>query len=199
MPPNRPVWLPPADLAARALPRTRQIARAWFRVHQSVHNAIYFSLNPAHRFSHPDCPHKLLYAAIDPQTCLWESFGDRVFDGRHVLPKTIWDDASISAVNVPPLHLCDLSNSRTRGALTVDLTALMNDDLAVPQAWGLAIQNHPAQVPAIKFRSRFTSAACLAIFERGSLPGQLSEVRVGPLRTYTPALDWLQRNNISLA
>jgi hypothetical protein len=82
--------------------------------------------------------------------------------------------------------------------LAVDLTALMNDDLAVPQAWGLAIQNHPAQVPAIKFKSRFTGTACLALFDRGSLPTHLKETRLGPLRTHPPALDWLQRNDVLL-
>ena len=198
MSPNRTVRLPPAGMALEALPRTRQIARAWFRIHQSGHSAIYFSLNPTHRFSHPHCPHKMLYVAMDSPTCLWECFGDRLFDGNHRLPRTVWDDASISTVEVPPLHLCDLSSVNTRGALAVDLTALMNDDLAVPQAWGLAIQNHPAQVPAIKFKSRFTGTACLALFDRGSLPTQLKESRLGPLKTHPPALDWLQRNDVLL-
>src|SRR5260370_3072367 len=32
-PPARPIRLPPLDLATQDLPRTRQIARAWLRVH----------------------------------------------------------------------------------------------------------------------------------------------------------------------
>jgi RES domain len=194
----RPIRLPPADLASHALPHTRQVARSWYRIHLSAHSAIYFSLVPTHRFSHPDCPHKFLYVAIDPQTCLWERFGDLMFDGGHALPRTQWEDTSVSAIDVPPLHLCDLANTNTRGALTVDLTALMNDDISVPQQWGLAIQNHPSQVPAIKFKSRFTGSACLALFEKGALPKQLIETSLGPLSGYEPALSWLAKSKISL-
>ncbi len=82
-------------------------------------------------------------------------------------------------VEAPPLHLCDLSSVNTRGALAMDLTALMNNDLAGPQAWGPAIQNHPARVTAIKFMSRFTGTACVALFDRGSLPTQLKELSAG--------------------
>ena len=121
-----------------------------------------------------------------------------MFDGGHVLPKTQWDDASISAIEVPPLHLCDLANAHTRGALMVDLTALMNDDISVPQQWGLEIQNHPSQVPAIKFKSRFTGSACLALLDRAAPPTQLIETSLGPLSSYDPALKWLAKNKISL-
>jgi len=96
------------------LPRTHQLARAWFRVHQNVHNAIFFSLNPAHRFSHPNCPDKLLYVAMDAHTCLWERLGDMMFDGGHALSRTQWDTTSISKIDVPPLHLCDLAHVGTR-------------------------------------------------------------------------------------
>ena len=196
--PSRPLRHPPANITSLALPRTRQLARAWFRVHQSVHNAIFFTITPTHRFSHPDCPHKLLYVAMDPQTCLWERFGDPMFDGGHALPKIQWDMTSISKIDVPPLRLCDLANVRTRSALTVDLSALMNEDISLPQEWGLAIQNHPTQVPAIKFKSRFTGAACLALFDRGGLSSRLRETCLGPINQFEPALDWLAKNKVSL-
>src|SRR5438105_2379585 len=99
----RPITLPPADLAGQRLPRTRQIARAWFKVHPRSYDAISFALKPTHRYSHPNCPHPILYAGIDPDTCLWEVFGDAIFDHRHVLPKTQWDDLMISTIEVPPL------------------------------------------------------------------------------------------------
>ena len=145
--PTRPVRLPPTDLANHPLPRTRQIARAWYRVHPSSDDAIYFSLLPTHRFSHPNCPYKFLYLTIDAQTCLWERFGDLMFDGAHALPKTHWDDASISAIQVPPLHLCGLVQYQYSKRAYCGLNrALMSDDITVPQQWGLAIQNHPSQV-----------------------------------------------------
>lgn len=139
-----------------------------------------------------------MYVAIDPATCLWERFGDRLFDNGHVIPRTLWEDSSISAIDVTAMHLCDLSTVSTRSALTVDLTALMSDDIQVPQQWGLAIREHPEQVPAIKFKSRFTAAACLAIFERGNISAQLKETLIGPLSTYGPALDWLNKNKVAL-
>ena len=197
-PSSRPVRFPPPNFAAQQLPRTRQIARAWFRIHPKAHNAIYFSLNPSHRYSHPNCPHKILYVAIDQETCLLERFGDYIYDNGHQLPQALWDDTAISAINVPPFHLCDLSRTATRSSLGVDPAALMNANLDVPQQWGLGIQNHPLQVPAIKFRSRFTDKACLAIFDRAGIAAQLSEKALGPVTKCGAALDWLTKHQVTL-
>jgi hypothetical protein len=197
-PPTRPVRLPPSDLAARELPRTRQLARAWFRVHAKAYDALYFSLNPTHRYSHPNCPYPMLYVTIDPDTCLWERFGDQIYDQSRKLPQSLWDGTAISTIDVPQLYLCDFSKTITRSTLTVDLTALMNEDLSVPQQWGLAIQNHPAQVPAIKFKSRFTDKACLAIFDRPDVSVQLKGTGLGPVNRYDAALDWLTTHQVAL-
>jgi len=185
-------------LGTQKLPGTRQMARGWFRVHPHWSSAIFFNLKPTHRYSHPNCPFPILYVAIDPETCLWEVFGDAVFDHGHALPKTQWDDLVISLIHVPDFHLCDLSKTSTRGALTVDLAALMNEDLAVPQEWGLAIQRHPAQVPALKFKSRFTGHACLAIFDRGAIRQQLRETSLGSLSQFDPALTCLTKHQVTL-
>ena len=194
----RPIRLPPPNLATQQLPRTRQIARTWHRVHPKGFKALYFSLNPSHRFSHPKCPYKILYVAIDPETCLFERFGDTLYDTKHHLPQTLWDSTAISTVEAPPFHLCDLSTTTTRTTLTVDLTALMNADLAVPQQWGLEIQNHPSQVPAIKYRSRFTNKACLAIFDRPGIGSQLKASAMGPVNQFGEALDWLTKHQVTL-
>ncbi len=95
-------------------------------------------------------------------------------------------------------YLCDLSRTATRSSLAVDLAALMNADLAVPQQWGLEIQNHPLQLPAIKFRSRFTDKACLAIFDRAGTSSQLNEKALGPVTTHRAALDWLTKHQVAL-
>jgi hypothetical protein len=194
----RPLRLPPPALGTQKLPSTRQIARAWFRVHLRDLGAIFFNLKTTHRYSHPKCPCPILYVAIDPETCLWEVFGDALFDKGHALPKTQWDDMLISTINVPPLRLCDLSKTTTRGALSVDLAALMSEDLSVPQEWGLAIQLHPSHVPAIKFKSRFTGNACLAIFDRAGIRQQLRETPLSPLNQFDPALNWLTKHQVAL-
>jgi len=196
--PGRPIRLPPSDLAKQPLPRTRQIARQWFRVHPKSRSAVYFSLNAQHRYSHPRCPYNILYVAIDADTCLLERFGDYLYDNGHELPQTLWGDNALSTIAAPPLHLCDLSKSVTRSALNVDLTALMNSDLSVPQQWGLEIQNHPSQVPAIKFSSRFTGKACLAIFEHPGVNLKLKETVLGPLDQCNQALDWLAKHQVAL-
>ncbi len=174
------------------------MARTWFRVHASAHRAIHFTLNPLHRYSHPNCPFKILYVAIDPETCLFERFGDNLYDNALHLPQTIWDDTMISTIEAPLFHLCDLSTTKTRTALTVDLAALMSADITVPQQWGLEIQNHPSQMPAIKYRSRFTNKACLAIFDRPGIGAQLKEFAVGPVNQQNATLDWLTKHQIVL-
>ena len=197
-PATRPVRLPPPDLATQRLPRTRQQARAWFRVHPKGLNAIYFTLNPGHRYSHPNCPNPILYVAIDPETCLLERFGDYLYDHARQLPQTIWASTLISRIDAPPFHLCDLSRTTTRSALTADLAALMSADLSVPQQWGLEIQNHPSRVPAIKFKSRFTGKACLAIFNLPGIRAQLKEAALGSVSAFNPALDWLTKHQVTL-
>lgn len=167
-------------------------------MHPSFHPAISFNLKPTHRYSHPNCPFPVLYAAIDPETSFWEVFGDAVFDNGHALPPTRWDDLSISTIDVSNIYLCDLSKTTMRGALTVDLAALMNEDLSVPQAWGLSIQLHPSQVPAVKFKSRFTGNACLAIFDRAGIRQRLRESSLSPLSQFDPALAWLTKHQVAL-
>lgn len=127
-----------------------------------------------------------------------ERFGDYLYDNARQLPQTIWDSAVISRIDAPPLHLCDLSKTTTRSALTVDLAALMSADLSVPQRWGLETQNHPSRVPAIKFKSRFTGNACLAIFDREGIRAQLKETALSPLSDDGSALNWLTKHEVTL-
>src|SRR2546426_8626787 len=98
--PTRPLRLPPADLAQQALPRTRLPPRAWYRVHPASHHAISFSLNPAHRFSHANCPYKFLYLGTDLRTCLWERFGDTIFDEDHRVLKALWTGTNVSVIEL---------------------------------------------------------------------------------------------------
>jgi len=196
--PTRPLRLPPAELAQQTLPRVRLPARTWYRVHPTAHDAISFSLNPAHRFSHRDCPYKFLYLGTDLQTCLWERFGDTVFDQDHRLLKALWMGTSVSVIKLPPLSVCDLGKTGVRNALNVDMTALMSYDLSVPQAWGLAIQQHPANFRGIKFNSRFTNRPCLALFDRNNLKIAVDEKGIGQLASFDEALGWLEKFEVEL-
>jgi hypothetical protein len=193
----RTVRLPPSNFNALTIPRTAFPARRWYRIHQSRHSAIHFSLSPTHRFSHGDCPYPFLYLAGDIHTGLFERFGDAAYDEKLAVPQSLWQAHSISSVQVPVLQVCDLTNARTLSAIMADLSALMHQDLACPQAWGLAIQKHPGNFQGIRFKSRFNGRPCLAIFQRDAKL-RLRETLVDTLSNLDAAADWLDEHKVSL-
>jgi hypothetical protein len=194
----RTLRLPPANFDALIIPRSRQPARNWFRVHPSACLALYFSLNTNHRFSHKDCPYPFVYLAVDIETCLFERFGDQAYDQQKSVPQSLWDAHSVSSIQAPGLLVCDLTNAKTLSALTVDLTALLHNNLTAPQEWGLAIQRHPASFQGIKFKSRFNDKACLAMFQRDSAEPCLRETLLDTLPDNDAAVDWLDKYKVSL-
>jgi len=197
-PPARNLRLPPAGFNGVKIPRTRQPARNWFRVHLSQSPAICFSLNTSHRFSHKECPYPFLYLAADIDTCLFERFGDKAYDQQKAIAQSLWQAHSVSAIRVPAAYVCDLTRATTLSALMVDLSALMHNDVATPQQWGLAIQRHPANYQAIKFKSRFNGKACLALFQRDGMETRLQETPLGALSNDDQAVDWLDKHKVSL-
>ena len=197
-PPARNLRLPPAGFNGVKIPRTRQPARNWFRVHLSQSPAIYFWLNTSHRFSHKECPYPFLYLAVDIDTCLFERFGDKAYEQQKVIAQSLWQAHSVSAIRVPAAYVCDLTRATTLSALMVDLSALMHNDVATPQQWGLAIQRHPANYQAIKFKSRFNGKACLALFQRDGMETRLQETPLGTLSNDDEAVDWLDKHKVSL-
>ena len=82
--------------------------------------------------------------------------------------------------------------------MSVDKASLLAADLTIPQAWGLAIQGHPAGFEAIKYASRFLDQPCLALFDRGGLQSRLQGKVLGPLSSLDAAVDWLDERNAAL-
>jgi hypothetical protein len=189
---------PASDFDKVKIPRTRQPVRNWFRVHQTVHPARYFSLNPAHRFSHKDCPYPVLYLGVNIDTCLFERFGDEAYDGAKTLPQSLWNAHSVSLLQVPEICVCDLTKPGTLSALRVDLTALMNDKLDVPQEWGLAIQEHPSNFQGIKYKRQFNDRACLAVFQRDGIEKSIPDSVLGALSSLNEAANWLDKHRVRL-
>ena len=167
-------------------------------VHQSKYPALFFSLNSGHRFSHADARFPCLYLAADIHTCLFERFGDKTYDNQMAIAQSIWDAHSLSRMQVPALEVCDLTSSKTLSALKVDLSALMHHDLALPQEWGLALQQHPAGFQGIQFRSRLNGKRCLVLFKRNSLEKRLHETLLDTLPNHPDAADWLDKHEVSL-
>lgn len=194
----RPRRLPPPDFDKLSIPRTRQPVRNWFRVHQTSFSALHFSLNPAHRFSHEDCPYLALYLGVNMDTCLFERFGDEIYDNAKSLPGSLWNAYSASMVQVPETTVCDLTKPETLSALRVDLSALMNDNLDLPKAWGLAIQRHSRNFQGLKYKSRFNDRTCLVLFQRDSIQSTLAETSLGPLSALDEAVDWLDKHRVNL-
>jgi len=193
----RPLRLPPAAFDELTVSHARLPARTWFRVHQSTQRAVYFSRNAAHRFTHPDGD-LVLYLGCDVETCLFERFGDTAYDGGNAIALSLWNAHSVSQMRLPALRVCDLTKARTLSALGTDLGTLMHNDVAIPQAWGRALQRHPAALEAIKFSSRFNNKPCLAVFHRGGIEARLHEKLLGSLSDTDAAVEWLDRHRVSL-
>jgi hypothetical protein len=195
---RRPLYTPPADFNHRTIPSTRQPHRNWFRVHRSGVKAIQFGTLPHHRFSHSDSTFPWFYAGSSVSVCLWEYFGDDVFGGRHVISARKWEGCSLSRIRIPQVKACAVSLESTRNFMGVDKASLLASDLSVPQAWGLAVQQHPARFEAIKYSSRFIDQPCLALFDRGGMAARLQETWLGELKSLNEAADWLDEHEVAL-
>jgi hypothetical protein len=196
--PARVLLRPAADFDNLAIPVTRQLARAWFRVHRPGAPALDFGIHHYHRYSHARCPYPLLYVGPNIQTCLWEVFGDDVFQGNRTIAMSKWTGRSVSQLSVPQLKVCAVSTEKTRDAMGVDKSSLLDDDLSIPQEWGLALQKHPAGFEAIKYTSRFVDQPCLALFDRGGLKSRLKVKLLGDLENLDAAVDWLHERNAAV-
>ena len=196
--PSRALLLPRADFDQRPIPITRQPQRTWFRVHWAGAPPILFGKSPHHRFSHRDGPYGLLYVGATIQTCLWEVFGDDIFQGKRTISEGKWRESCVSRITVPELRVCAVTLERTRDAMSVERASLLAADLRVPQAWSLAVQRHPAAFQAIKYSSRFVDQTCLAIFDRGPVRARSAGALLGGLDDLDAAVDWLHERKAAL-
>lgn len=194
----RTLLRPGTDFDTRTIPVTRQPGRTWFRVHRAGVPALDFGTHEYHRFSHASCPYPLLYVGRNVPTCLWEVFGDDVFQDDCTIAITKWTGRCLSQITVPELKVCAISTERTREAMAVDKSSLLDDDLSIPQDWGLAVQKHPAGFEAIQYTSRFVDQPCLAMFDRGGLKSRLKVKLLGELEELDAAVDWLHERKAAL-
>ena len=195
---RRDSYLPRSDFSSLSIPMSRQPKRHWFRVHRSERPAIDFGIRPHHRFSHVESPFPLLYVRGSLSTCLWEYFGDDVFRGRQVISRVKWDGCSLSRIEVAQLRVCSMGDGRTREAMRVDVSAVYDADLQIPQSWSLAIQRHPSGFEAIRYLSRFSDEPCLAVFDRSGIQDRLKETPMGSLNELDEAVQWLTERGAAL-
>jgi hypothetical protein len=195
---RRDTYLPRSDFNSLSIPMSRQPKRHWFRVHRSELPAIDFGIRPYHRFSHPESLFPLLYVGASLSTCLWEYFGDDIFRRRQVISKVKWDGCSLSRIEVPQLRVCSMGDGRTREVMRVDVSAVYDADLQMPQSWSLAIQRHPSGFEAIQYLSRFSDEPCLAVFDRSGIHDRLKEIPMGSLNELDEAVQWLTERGAAL-
>lgn len=196
---TRPLRLPVADFHTKALPCLQVASLQGIRVHGEHRPAISFRKITSHRFTHLDAPEGLMYLAEDLETCLWECFGDAILDPGARIPLLKWSKSQTSGIGLnQSLPVCDLTDLGTRRQLGLDLSALNHPDLAVPQAWGLAIQKHPASVGGFFFPSRFTGRRCLVLFDRPAIAMALSSTPGKTLPEIADAVEFINRNEIKL-
>jgi hypothetical protein len=99
---------------------------------------------------------------------------------------------------IPQLKVCAVSLEPTRDAMGVDKASLLATDLSIPQARGLAVQQHPATFDALKYSSRFIDQPCVALFDRGGMPARIRAALLGPLNRLDAAVDWLDERKAAL-
>jgi len=121
-----------------------------------------------------------------------------MYDRALAIASSLWQAQGITAIRVPAIHVCDLTNARTLSALRVDLSALMHNDLKTPQEWGLAIQRHPANFQGIKFKSRFNGKVCLALFKHDHIEKRIKAASSRALVDADEAVNWLHKHKVSL-
>jgi hypothetical protein len=189
---------PEADLRERVIPVTRELREVWFRIHKSGSPAVQFGKFPHHRFSHPKCPFDLAYLGATIQTCLWEIFGDDLFQGKRVIAAGKWNGCQLSQIIIPGLKVCAVSLERTRDAMNVDKASLLAADLSIPQEWGREVQEHPAGFEAIRYSSRFLDQPCLTLFDRAGIQSRLQVKTLGVLSQIEVAVDWLDERKAAL-
>jgi len=196
---TRPTRLPARDFASENLSVLELKKLNGLRVHGDQWPVIGFRNVPSHRFTHPDAPQGLLYLGGDLETCLWECFGDQILDPGAKIHRNKWFNSRASEINLKkPLSICDLTDLGTRRRLKVDLPALNNTDISIPQQWGLAIQTHPDEVDGFFFPSRFTGERCLVLFERPKVAAKLKSKKGDLLPDIAEASVFLAKNTIHL-
>lgn len=190
--------VPDARFSQIAIPVTRMEARLWYRVHRTDVPAMAWGKRPYHRFSHPDSPMDWLYLGSAVAVCLWEYFGDDLFREQRAIAASRWKSCSLSGIHLPELPVCATNQLRTRESMGVDRASLMASDLSIPQAWGLALQRHPAGFAGIEYSSRFLDRPCLALFDREGLSNRIQVENLGDLPSVDSAVDWLDERGDGL-
>lgn len=196
--------VPPADFSARDIPiKYLDLAlRPLRRIHRTSRDPIHYNkaggTGSRFRFDAPNDEYGTLYASQEFDACVAETIvRDRFVAGA--LPLQIEENElaqrSISTLTVAGgiLKLADLTEAILHLGCTAEV--LSHSDYTAPNLWSRALQQHPAMVDGIIFRSRYANKESVAIFDRTTL------IQVGAsteLLSSGEMADYLDRFNIGL-
>jgi len=173
----------------------------WFRLYKARHpNPLGFGSKEARsRFSDPRNPppedqFRVIYLAENLKTCFSEVFvRDRKDRRIEPLPISRQELAEYSVAEikvVSQMPVLDLFHAQhARMSIPTDVTGW--SDHALSQQWSLAFWRHPQHIQGIVYRSRFTGARNIALYDRSVYPEgprNLGVLRVRPLLSYPSEL-----------
>ncbi|AKT42250.1 RES family NAD+ phosphorylase [Chondromyces crocatus] len=155
---------PPSDWA-RLEPLIRKFRRAWFRIHRTMHEPMFFGRSGANRFDAPREEFGVLYAAADARGSFIETMGR--LPAHRLVP---WAEISARGLaKITPkraLRLVDLT-SEGLARIGADSRLTSGDSYDLSQRWILALHEHPEKPDGIVYRSRHDpSRLCAALFDR---------------------------------
>jgi hypothetical protein len=148
-------------------------AGAWFRIHQLVHDPVYFGRSGGNRFDDPLGEYGVCYLGAERPGCFVEVFGN--VEGRNALTLTQLERRGLARVDLDQVRVLDLtgdglSRIRADGRLTTGAHG-------VAQRWSRALWSHPDQPDGMLLRARRDPArVSLALFDRAGRLVQAREV-----------------------
>ncbi|MBW4621868.1 MAG: RES family NAD+ phosphorylase [Cyanosarcina radialis HA8281-LM2] len=152
---------PPLDLFNRKLPIiTVAAGTIFYRVHQTIHNPIYFGNSGRSRF---DIPEGIIYLGIDEYVAFRETIG-RFSQYRLINSDVLERRRMTEIVSDRDLSLVDLTGNKLT-LLDAD-GRLFTGSYEIAQEWAKKFQEHPEQPDGIYYRSRHDpSRFCLALYK----------------------------------
>lgn len=184
---------PSIDLQSRSLP-VIEIEAPLFRIHQTIHNPLYYGRSGRNRFDAPAQEYGVLYVALDPHGCFIETFGSKT--GIQIVSFGELSLRSISQLSCTRrLNLVDLSGA---GLARLGADARLSaGDHRVAQRWARALWSHPSVIDGIYYRARHDpSQFCTAIFDRAGAIFTITDTQSctsgGFTRTLAKILDTYQ-------
>jgi hypothetical protein len=172
-----------------------------FRVHPCVYDAVYFDVEPTHRFNAPSREYGVLYASQAAEGAFAEGF----LRARRRPPRVSESDLRTRAMSElawDRLRLADFT-SPTLTTLGLDARIASGDCYALAQRWARWVHAHPAGVDGICYLARHApTLRSVALFDRIGPPAQsalvIESFMPAPGRLAPGAARWIEMFKVAI-